>query len=262
MKKRYIVTTAAAIVCSFSIGGYAYYKAPVSYLSLDINPSVELGVNAFNKVVSASAYNEDGQTILEGQDVINEDVKDAVNTLVKSAAEEGFIADDGSTVIAVTSETDDEDTAEEIEAEAQEGANEAIEESGDAAEVIKENVALARRDEARQLGITPGKLNLIQKLQALDPTIKVEDYKDAKVTEIMKKFVELKNGNKKADEELDTAEKEEAAVTENNDIEEDKINDETVKDKDKNSSVNHKKVKNGAVGIKASDNKSYKNEKK
>lgn len=260
MKKRYIIATAAAILCSFSIGGYAYCKTPVKYLSLDINPSVELGVNVFNKVVSASAYNEDGQTILEGQDVINSDVKDAVNILVKSAAEEGFIADDGSTVIAVTSETDDKEDAEDLETEAQEGANDAIEESSDTAEVIKENVALARRDEARQLGITPGKLNLIQKLQALDPTIKVEDYKDAKVTEIMKKFVELKNGNKKADEELNTAEQEEAAVTNNNDIEENKIEDETVKKKDKNSTVNHKKVKNGAVSIKADNNKSPKKE--
>ena len=261
MNKHYIITIAAAIVCSFSIGGYAYYKAPVSYLSLDINPSVELGLNAFNKVVSASAYNEDGKTILEGQDVINEDVKDAVSTLVKSAAEEGFIADDGSTVIAVTSETDDEDAAKEMENDAEEGANGAIAESSNAAVVVKENVALARRDEARTLGITPGKLNLIQKLQAIDPAIKVEDYKDAKVTEIMKKFVELKNGNKKADEQLDTTEQEEAAVTENNDIEENKINDETIKDKDKNSTVNHKKVKNGAVSIKASDNKSSKHEK-
>jgi len=255
MKKRYVVTLAAAIVCSFSIGGYAYYKAPVSYLSLDINPSVELGLNVFNKVVSVSAYNEDGKTILEGQDIINEDVKDAVNTLVKSAAEEGFIADDGSTVIAVTSETNDEDTALEVENEAEEGANDAIDESDDTAEVLKENVALARRDEARLLGITPGKLNLIQKLQALDPTITVDDYKDAKVTEIMKKFVELKNGAKTADKELATVEQEEVTLTENKGIEEDKVKD---KDIDKNSNLNHKKYKNDAVSTKVND-KSSKN---
>ncbi|MDV3428414.1 MAG: hypothetical protein LIR50_15570 [Bacillota bacterium] len=265
MKKRYIVTIAAAIVCSFSIGGYAYYKAPVSYLSLDINPSVELGLNAFNKVVSASAYNEDGQTILEGQDVINQDVKDAVNTLVNSAAEEGFIADDGSSVISVTSETDDKEEAEELENEAEEGANEAIEESGDAAEVIKDNVALARRDEARLLGITPGKLNLIQKLQALDPSIKVEDYKDAKVKDIQKKFVELKNRTKTAGEQLTTADQEETTVTETEEVQADdadkiKNNDKTKSDNKTNNDV--KKDKTDNTGIKAKGNESSKNHKK
>lgn len=48
-----------------------------------------------------------------------------------------------------------------------------------------DNVALARRDDARDLGITPGKLNLIQKLQAVDPTVVVDDYKDATVKSIM-----------------------------------------------------------------------------
>lgn len=182
----------AVVVCAALVGTYGYYKTPVSYLSLDINPSVELGVNPFGKVVSAVAYNNDGKTILNGQDVINSSVKDAVDELVKSAAQKGFIAKDGSTVIALTSETDSNAVATQLQNDATQGAESAVEAEGDTATVQKENVALARRDEARKLGITPGKLNLIQKLQALDSTISVDEYKDAKVTDIMKKFVELK----------------------------------------------------------------------
>jgi len=80
--------------------------------------------------------------------------------------------------------------------EAEVAVEEAITETEDTAVVYKDNVALARRDEARELGITPGKLNLIQKLMALDPTITVEDYKETKVTNIMKKVVELKKSQK------------------------------------------------------------------
>lgn len=182
----------AAVVCAAIFGAYNYYKTPVSYISLDINPSVELGVNPFGKVVSAIAYNNDGETILNGQNVIDSSVKSAVDTLVKSAAQKGFIAKDGSTVIALTSETDSNTAATQLQNDAVQGAESAIESEGDTATVQKENVALARRDEARNLGITPGKLNLIQKLQALDPAISVDEYKGAKVTDIMKKFVELK----------------------------------------------------------------------
>lgn len=192
VKRAIAAACTAVFVCAASIGAYAYYKTPASYLSLDINPSVELGVNPFGKVVSAMAYNNDGKTILDGQHVMGSNVKNAVSTLVKSAAQKGFIAKDGSTVIAVTSETDNSATAAELQDAAEQGADSAVEAEGDTATIVKDNVALARRDEARKLGITPGKLNLIQKLQALDSSITVDQYKDAKVKDIMKKFVELK----------------------------------------------------------------------
>ena len=192
VKKLAFAACAAVLVCGLSIGGYAYYRTPVAYLSLDINPSVELGINAFEQVVSATAYNADGETILEGLDVLNTSVENAVNELVESASENGFISSDGSTIVSVTSETDDAELATTIEEAAQQGAENAIESSGDSAVIYKDNVALLRRNEARELGITPGKLNLIQKLQALDPVITVDQYKDAKVKEIMKKIIELR----------------------------------------------------------------------
>ena len=196
-KRLAIAACTAVFLCAATVGAYAYYRTPVSYLSLDINPSVELGINHFGKVVSAEAYNADGSTILNGQDVDNLDVKDAVSTLVKSAAQKGFVAKDGSTVIAVTSETDDSTTAAELEDDAAQGADDAVKAEGKTATVDKENVALERRDEARKLGITPGKLNLIQKLQKLDPSITVAEYKDAKVTDIMKEFTQLKKAAQK-----------------------------------------------------------------
>lgn len=195
MKKFVFAACAAVLVCGLSIGGYAYYKTPVAYLSLDINPSVELGVNTFNQVVSVTGYNADGKTILAGKNVVNSNIKDAVEELVASASKNGFINSDGSTIVSVTAETDNAAAASALEKNAQQGADDAIKSSGDTAVVYKDNVALSRRDEARKLGITPGKLNLIQKLQALDPTITVDQYKDAKVTDIMKKIIALRSLN-------------------------------------------------------------------
>jgi hypothetical protein len=171
----------------------------VAYISLDINPSVELGVNAFNKVVSAAGYNEDGKTILKGQNILYSDIKEAISKLVISASGKGFVADNGSTIISVTSETDNASAAANLEKAAEQGANDALTETGDTAVIYKDNVALSRRDEAKKLGITPGKLNLINKLQAVDPSATVDQYKDAKVTDIMKKVVELKKTEKTAD---------------------------------------------------------------
>jgi hypothetical protein len=192
IKRAAAAACAVIFACAISVGAVIYYKTPTSYLSLDINPSVELGVNTFGKVVAAMAYNSDGKTILNGQDLIDTDVKSAVHTLVKTAAQKGFVAKDGSTVIAVTSETDNSTTAAELEEAAAQGADAAVKSEGKTAAIEKENVSLDKREEAKKLNITPGKLNLIQKLQALDPSITVNEYKDAKVTDIMKKLTELK----------------------------------------------------------------------
>ena len=212
MKRKIALVLSATVVLGLGGGGYAYAKTPVAYVSVDINPSVELGVNAFDQVVSVEAYNEDGEKVLEGTDLINTDVDDAVSTVIENAISEGYIKDDDtitadaadktettSAAVEITVSTDKEDVAAELEESLKETADETLENNDVEAEVETDNVALARREEARQLGITPGKLNLIQKLQALDPAIKVEDYKSSSVKDIQKKTKELRNLNKNND---------------------------------------------------------------
>ncbi len=43
---------AVICVCIFAgAGGYSVYSRPVSYISIDVNPSIELAVNRFDRVV-------------------------------------------------------------------------------------------------------------------------------------------------------------------------------------------------------------------
>ena len=53
--KKIIFGCAIILLFVFGIGSYMVYSKPIDYISIDINPSVELGVNAFNKVVSAKS---------------------------------------------------------------------------------------------------------------------------------------------------------------------------------------------------------------
>jgi hypothetical protein len=185
MKKLATLVCSVILLIVCTTGAYAYYQTPVSYISVDINPSVELGVNAFDKVVKITGYNEDGLVILQNQDIIGEDVNTAVNSLITSASENGYIAEDGSTVVAITIESDDDEKVTELEEEAEEAAKEALEDEEKTAEVYKERTRLSLREEAEKYEITPGKLNLIKKLQETDSTATVEQYKDASVKEIM-----------------------------------------------------------------------------
>lgn len=196
MKKMAIAIVFIIVFLSGSTGAYAYYKTPVSYLSLDINPSIELGVNAFYKVVKVEGYNDDGEKMLEGIDVTGLNVEEAVKTLVETATYNGYIADDGSTVISLTTETDDSKTSTKLEINSEAGANQALKENGKIAVIHKDNVPFALNGEAKALGVTAGKLNIIRKLQSVEPTATVDEYKNKSVKNIMKSIQEnIKNEN-------------------------------------------------------------------
>jgi len=76
---------------------------------------------------------------------------------------------------------------------------------------------MERHNEAARLGISPGKMNLIQKLEAVKPGIKYEDYSKKPVKDIMKEIKDIRKENKEATaavEELDKEQATEANVIE------------------------------------------------
>jgi len=271
MKKKIALALSVGVILSLAGGGYAYAKTPVAYVSMDINPSVELGVNAFDNVVSVEAYNEDGEKILEGTDLVNADIEEAVSTVISNAISEGYIKEDGLSAIEITTSTDKYDVATELDKSLKEIAEETLNDNNVEAEIETQKVALVRRDEARKLGITPGKLNLIQKLQELDPTITVEDYKTSSVKDIQKKTKELRkniNSDETTIENSTNADMNADVVTEdatpsktsvdsdeatsvetekgNSNVSNNKDNNGNVK-KEENSNVNRKKEENNNV---------------
>mgnify|MGYP003623770069 CR=1 FL=1 len=60
---RFWVAHVAGIVLmlrTIQFGIYHYCGQPATYISLDVNPSIEITVNRLDKVMSAAAYNENG----------------------------------------------------------------------------------------------------------------------------------------------------------------------------------------------------------
>jgi hypothetical protein len=264
MKKKIALALVAGTILSSGGGAYAYATSPIAYVSMDINPSVELGVNVFDKVVSVEAYNEDGEKILDGTNLINSNVGDAVSTIISNAISDGYITKDATTTAAVaveiTTSTDKEKVATKLNESLKEAADKTLDNNNVDVEVETENVALARRDEARQLGITPGKLNLIQKLQTLDPTITVEEYKSSSVKEIQKKTKELRKNNKSDETTADNS----SSTDVNNDVNVDVVteeNSENSNNKDNKSNNGNDKKEENSNANKKNDNETTVTEK-
>lgn len=134
MKKKFWALCAAitlgAGVCSF---GGCSKAAEHTRMTVDINPSVELMVDADNKVVSVTALNDDAAVILQGTAFVGKTSDEAVQAVVQVATETGYIAkgevsaDDNKVEITVSGDTK---WAKDLYKDAEKKVNEFFKESG------------------------------------------------------------------------------------------------------------------------------------
>ena len=59
-----LAVAAAAFIFFIGAGSFQMYFSESSYIDMDVNPSIELSVNRFDRVIRMSAYNKDGKEVL------------------------------------------------------------------------------------------------------------------------------------------------------------------------------------------------------
>ncbi|MFA5007548.1 MAG: hypothetical protein WC509_08845, partial [Candidatus Izemoplasmatales bacterium] len=89
-KKSIIGFAMAAILIGLFVG-CGTVSADDTYVTLDINPSIDLTVSGNDKVLDANALNEDGEVLLLELDLIGETSADALEMIIDKAIELGFI---------------------------------------------------------------------------------------------------------------------------------------------------------------------------
>jgi len=241
--KKWAVCAASIAVLSLGGGvGVWAYTTPYSYVSLDVNPSIEYTVNRFDIVIGVTAVNDDGESILDQIDLNklnNSNIKDAIEQTIGQISDDGYF--DGSTStpitavtgsaitlngntdttvhldisldggIVITTSSEDSKRSEKLAENLQETVEDTLIKNDDNEDVEVEvtTVGLDRVKQARELGVTPGKLNLVEKLQASaeDPSsINLEEWLNKPVKDIMNAIKENKKANtevKKTSDNLD-----------------------------------------------------------
>lgn len=79
------LATAACAAC-LVLGGRWLYFTPAAYLSVDINPSLELGVNRLDRVISVQGWNDDGAALARNLAVMHCSYTDALDQILQSDA--------------------------------------------------------------------------------------------------------------------------------------------------------------------------------
>lgn len=169
-----IVAVACCIMVLLGASGYYTYNTPAAVISFDINPSIELEVNIFDKIINVTSYNSEGQSIVDEISLKNKNYIVAINEMLKNEKILSFLQSGNNIEILVAGK--DESKSDKMRA--------CLLSETDLAD---ENVHCSNWDNmttAHSEGVSCGKYHLYLQLQSENPDITIEDIKNLSMKEI------------------------------------------------------------------------------
>ena len=190
-KRRWAPLAAAAalalVICggAFGITSWRGANAVDSVVMLDVNPSLSMDVSAKERVLSVTALNQDAATILGDMDLAGTDLDVAVNALIGSMLQNGYLSDLQNAIL-VSVENQDAAKSAQLQQHLTDTINSVFQggslEGAVLSQAVTESADLTAL--AQQHGISVGKAALIQEVIAQDPTLTFASLAPLSVNEI------------------------------------------------------------------------------
>ena len=191
-KRRWTSLIAACLAVMLLGGGGLFYQranAVASVVSLDVNPSIELKVNQSEKILACTPLNEDAKAILadmsNGADLKGAKLDVAVNAIVGSLVRNGYL-DSISSAIMISVEDKDTARAEKLQRELTSAVDGVLQTSEAKAAVLTQTLTqdAAREQQARENNISTGKAALVNRVLAINPSLKFDALAKLSVEEL------------------------------------------------------------------------------
>lgn len=185
-KKRSIAQVMAYAACAvaavvvLALGATAYYTN-TAYISIDVNPSIELELNRFDKVLEARPLNAEAAELLAALDIKGKGYEFAVNAILEAESRTGYITDKAVVLMAVQSSDPRQEEKLLL------GVEQSAKTHAEPAQTRCIQVDAATKETAKNFGVSAGKYSAIKELQQLDPSVKIEDYKNSSMRMILDK---------------------------------------------------------------------------
>lgn len=175
IRRYHIYAAACACMLLVLLGGGRMYFTPTVRISIDINPSIELNINRFDRVISVNGFNEDGLALSHAFDVKYKNYAEAVEQILQYDPITALLSDDE--IMTITVIGSDGQQSAEILAEVEMCA------SGHHNTycyfALSEDVAAAH-----EAGLSCGKYRAFLELQLLDPDVTPETVQGMTMREI------------------------------------------------------------------------------
>lgn len=174
-RKIYICAACCACALLLIIGGSGLYFTPTSEICIDVNPSLVLSINRFDRVISVNGLNGDGMELTRTLDVKFKNYSDAVNLILENEKITSLLSDNE--IMTITVAGSDEAQSAKILSHLEECT----------AEHKNTHCYYSSSDEtkaAHNAGLSCGKYKLFLEANALDPDITSEMIQNMTVKEI------------------------------------------------------------------------------
>jgi hypothetical protein len=174
------VCTAVVLAAALAGGNLYWNVLACSYVTLDVNPSIEYALNRRDKVIAASALNDDAKAVLSSLDLKGLSLFDAVAATVQALQEESYLdADSNQVLVSVTST--DADHAEQL----SQQVCTSIAGQDSAAEVTVVGATAEDRKQAQSLGMSTGRFEMAKQEEGSSDEDAAK-YRDMPVQEMLK----------------------------------------------------------------------------
>lgn len=170
----YLIAAAACLILLL-VGGNILYFSPTAEISMDINPSIQLSINRFDRVISVEAHNDDGKSLAENLNIMHQNYGDAVDNIIKEEKIQNLLSDNEELTITVVG-NDDAQTDRvfaELEATAKEQKN-----------TYCYRAKTEEVEKAHEVGLSYGKYRAYLEVFAVNPEITAEQIKGMTMREI------------------------------------------------------------------------------
>lgn len=175
----------AAALVILAVGAFAangIISKPVTVISLDVNPSIELKLRGSGRVAQAKALNDDAQKLLEGMELEGTDKNTAVNAIIGSMVRAGYLNSLSNSVLV----TVEGKNASGVEKEIMEIINGILAQSINGGAVVGQK--LTKSGEAALLaqrhGISEGKAQLVLEVARLNPMLVPDELAKLSINEL------------------------------------------------------------------------------
>lgn len=182
------VLAAACMVAVLLLGagGYSWFLVPVSYVSIDVNPSVELALNKLDRVVSATAYNSQGEEVLKGMSLRGKKYTQAIDLIAESDVLRQYLAPGEELVLTVAAGSGKERSL-------KAGVDHCSSHIGHGCRSV--SVSLDNVSGAHDNGLSVGKYSAYLQLAQYDDSITVDECKNMSMAQIHCRILAHEHGS-------------------------------------------------------------------
>lgn len=190
--KRTGVIAATVLLAASVWTSTALFSEPTAYayVTVDINPSIELSIDNHRRVVAAVPLNDEAKEILEGQTLKSMAVEDAVGKLAEIARSRGYLKEKTEVIITASPAVADDLLTEDlnlnkVESELVAHVESIMKSAGDQVEVGGIVVSKDVRESAQSAGLSAGKYALYLAAMQSGIQVDLEEMKNKSISKLV-----------------------------------------------------------------------------